>query len=81
VVAGLEERGFLVAPAGLAPEVLRLGPPLVVGREDLEAFADALSEVLRERASGVAGAVRGAAGEALGRLARLGGAKKRGPAE
>jgi acetylornithine aminotransferase len=42
--AGLRDAGFLVNAA--APDVLRLAPPLVVTRTQLDAFADALAGVL-----------------------------------
>ena len=45
VEAGLRGAGFLVNAA--APDVLRLAPPLVVERAQLDAFVDALPGVLR----------------------------------
>ncbi len=42
--AAAREAGFLVNAA--APDVLRLAPPLVVTRAQLDAFADALPGVL-----------------------------------
>ena len=43
-VQALQDRGILVFPAGT--HVIRLLPPLTIGRQDLDAVADGLAEVL-----------------------------------
>ncbi|NTU59808.1 MAG: acetylornithine transaminase [Deltaproteobacteria bacterium] len=45
VVQGLMDRGFLAGTAG--DQVLRIAPPLIVEREEVDAFLAALEDVLR----------------------------------
>lgn len=42
----LLDRGFIVSPSGPSGDVIGLSPPLMITREQLEAFADALSDWL-----------------------------------
>jgi acetylornithine aminotransferase len=50
VALGMLERGVLVTEAG--PEVVRLSPPLIASREDVDRAADVLTEVLAGAAVG-----------------------------
>lgn len=42
----LRDHAFVTQPCGLAPQVLRVEPPLVVSREEIAAFVAALDETL-----------------------------------
>ena len=46
VARALLERGYLVLPAGMKSDVIQLAPPVTVTEEQLDAFVDALQEVL-----------------------------------
>lgn len=48
VVEQLKDKGFLTAAAGAFGNVVKIRPPLVVQREDVDAFLAALDETLRE---------------------------------
>ena len=61
VAVGLMQRGIVSQVGTQAPEVIRAEPPLTAGEEDIDAFARALGETLREHAPSVVAAAAGAA--------------------
>lgn len=50
VVVRLLEKGYVTQVATLAPNVIRVEPPLTIQRADIEGFAQALNEILKEEA-------------------------------
>jgi putrescine aminotransferase len=60
------ERGFLTQVPAHDPNVLRIEPPLVVAREEIDAFCEAMGESLTEN-EGFLTFVRGAGGRLLER--------------
>ena len=61
VAVGLMQRGIVSQVGTQAPEVIRAEPPLIAREEDVDAFARALGETLREHAPSVVAAIGGAA--------------------
>jgi len=47
VMRGLLERGFIVLPGGIEGDVLTLTPPMTISDSQIDAFGQALSDVLR----------------------------------
>ena len=61
VAVGLMQRGIVSQVGTQAPDVIRAEPPLIAREEDIDAFARALGETLREHAPSVVAAIGGAA--------------------
>lgn len=61
VAVGLMQRGIVSQVGTQAAEVVRAEPPLIVTEEDVDAYARALRETLREHAPSVVAAAVGAA--------------------
>jgi hypothetical protein len=61
VAVGLMQRGFVSQVGTQAPEVIRAEPPLIVREDEIDGFARALGETLREHAPSVVAAATGAA--------------------
>jgi len=67
IVVGLLERGVVTQVATLAPNVIRVEPPLIAEAAHLERFADALGEVLAAEARGPLSGLVGAGAELVRR--------------
>jgi putrescine aminotransferase len=61
VAVGLMQRGIVSQVGTQAPDVIRAEPPLIAREEDVDAFARALGETLREHAPSALAAASGAA--------------------
>jgi putrescine aminotransferase len=61
VAVGLMRRGMVTQVGTQAPDVIRAEPPLVAREEDVDAFARALGDTLREDAPSAVAAIGGAA--------------------
>jgi len=61
VAVGLMQRGIVSQVGTQAPDVIRAEPPLIAREEDIDAFARALGETLRDHAPSAVAAIGGAA--------------------
>ena len=61
VAVGLMQRGYVSQVGTQAPDVIRAEPPLIASEEEIDGFARALGETLREHAPSVVAAAAGAA--------------------
>ncbi|MEO7096242.1 MAG: aspartate aminotransferase family protein [Polyangiales bacterium] len=73
LVVGLMNRGIVTQVGTQAADVVRVEPPLIVDKPQIDRFARALSETLAEHSTGVLSSLAGAARELIrGKLANHG---------